>query len=131
MNKRLRKKKFNDNYKMELGNLFFGNSRGNFPVPREWTHKFCNRLEEMGFDSYGFYEEATNNGYFENEVFKIRPYYWGNDMEIAKEPNFIYKPTGYELCWYKYPLRDSYGNKNITFTQFATMLKCCVGSMKK
>jgi hypothetical protein len=29
-------------------------------------------------------------------------------------PNFVHHPSGFELRWYKYPLRDSYSNRPLT-----------------
>lgn len=57
---------------MELGNLAFGNSRGNFPISREAGYEGLIHLlfEHMGISGYG--ED------FDNEVFTIRPYYWGD-----------------------------------------------------
>lgn len=135
MNKRLKKKKMmNRGCKYELGNLFFGNSRGEYSVPREWQNKMYMALEEMGFDCYGYYEGknkyVTDRGGYENEVFLINPYYWGEYDMIAGEPNFIFKPNDYRLDWYKYPLRDSYANKEVAFQEFARMLKLCVKSVE-
>jgi len=136
---------------MELGNLIFGNSRGEFPVNREWQNMFVEYLHELGFDGYGMPNDVDRNGKssldfmekeikgsdgntfykWENEVFSIMPYYWGDDDEIAELPNFIYKPTGFELSWYKYALRDSYMNQNLTYQELELLLKNCVTSMKK
>lgn len=41
-------------------------------------------------------------------------------------PNFVYKPTGYELEWYKYPLRDSYANMEVSEKEFIEMILKCV-----
>jgi hypothetical protein len=30
------------------------------------------------------------------------------------QPNFLFKPTGFTLDWYKYPLRDSYSSEPLT-----------------
>lgn len=56
---------------MELGNLVFGNSRGEFPIDRGLEGIFYTLLEAI---------DPTNPGYttFENEVFVTRPYYWGD-----------------------------------------------------
>lgn len=134
MNKRIKKKKLRStSNKIELGNLIFGNSRGAYPVPREWQGLFCARMSEMGFDFYGYMErddvKKTDRGGFENEVFMINPYYWGDDTDIAMEPNFVFKENDFRIDWYKYPLRDSYSNMDVTFTEFATMLKKCVKSI--
>lgn len=48
-----------------------------------------------------------------------------------EEPNFVYKPTEYEIDWYKYPLRDSYANKELTLEEFKEILNKCKESIKK
>jgi hypothetical protein len=62
---------------MELGNMIFGNSRGRHEVNRSLQDEFCELLEAMGFDSYGNNNSATE-WVFENDVFRIQPYYWGD-----------------------------------------------------
>lgn len=123
---------------MELGNLLFGNSRGNYPLERgHWQETFHEFLDEIGLDGYGYIDDEklkeyeTDRGGFENDVFLVNPYYWGEDEDIMEEPNFIYKPTGYEIDWYKYPLRDSYANKELTFEEFKEILNKCKESIKK
>jgi hypothetical protein len=188
---------------MELGNFFFGNSRGDYPLERgKWQNEFSRIFELSKLDVYTA---------FENEVFSIFPYYWGectcgnanaidkfeeeynhsadcfltkvtefeNSLEangvkrcspewynrveafvvasglegctcgfeekydkfveehphtaecLLVKPNFLYKPTGYEINWYKYPLRDSYANKKLSFRQFSEMVDACIKSLKK
>jgi hypothetical protein len=46
------------------------------------------------------------------------------------KPNFLYKPTGFELHWYKYPLRDSYTNQKITLAGFKKIISACIESCK-
>lgn len=130
---------------MELGNLIYGHSRGEYEVPRgnskgtfEWQEEFVNFLDKLGCDNYGFYygdrtnEKCyeNNRGGLSNEVFEINPYYWGDDEEEESKPNFIYYPNGFELMWYKYPLRDSYCNKEISYTEFCEMLEKCLESVR-
>lgn len=141
---------------MELGNILFGNSRGSYPVPRdEWQDKFCEFLDECGFDTYGYINDDTlekeygiiiegegivtlKNGEsykehqqgFDNGIFRILPYYWGESENICKLSNFIYYPENYEIQWYKYPLRDSWSNKEITFEEFCDILDKCKESLK-
>ena len=140
---------------MEIGNLLFGNSRGNFPVERgDFQQAFWDFLESCGFDSYGHIEDdeleknlqtvmgdvvknINNEDYtehmhfFENDVFIIRPYWWGESQNIAELSNFEFKPTNYQLKWYKYPLRDSYANQELTLEQFKEMLEKCKQSIKR
>jgi len=212
---------------MEIGNLVFGCSRGEYPVDRDiYEPVFYVLLWEMRL------RKLIDNPYypdeFENEVFSIFPYYWGDCTcgwdfiddghskaeklehrdscyqheydrlrerlrpygesengfyrelallyqkygwdttspdwwhgcalrctcdyderlekiyeEYAREfgheghkpdcmlmkPNFFYKPTGYSLKWYKYPLRDSYANRNLSPEEFEDMIYRCIQSL--
>lgn len=213
---------------MELGNIIFGNSRGSHPVDRGLQDEFCSYMEEMGFDSYGYHPTAY--WAFENEVFRIQPYYWGGctcgfeerdcewsrtnhhaddcyQSELKREkiaaggvpegewgwiarpksisyvhwnaverkimnrlcakhsldprngcavhctcshdagyqawreanghaadcpivtPNFLHKPSGFRLDWYKYPLRDSYSSEPLTRKLMRSMFADCIASM--
>ena len=132
---------------MELGNAIFGNSRGEYEVDRSWQNAFVNKLYDMGFNGYGFpeydveaykgefkivkskYDENDCMEYFENDTFILMPYYWGDDDYISQLPNFVHKPTGFELQWYKYPLRDSYMNKNISFDELMEIMEDCKRSL--
>jgi hypothetical protein len=101
---------------MEIGNLIFGNSRGEFLIERNAgfekelirLFKACAPDEDYSWHPYGVE--------FENDVFSISPYYWGEctcghdqkdeqwreendhqpDCPIVK-PNFLYKPTGFRF----------------------------------
>lgn len=126
--------------KMELGNLMFGNSRGEYAVePREeYQNAFCEFLGSNGFDFYGFptdvpassnWQKDTRN--FENATIVIRPYYWGEDENITELPNFEYKPTGLKISWYKYPMRDAYSNQDVSVGEFREILVECAKSMKE
>lgn len=129
---------------MELGNLLFGNSRGEYEVNRDWEGAFVYKLYDMGFNSYGLpmNDEETYKGefktiksefgdttYFENDTFILMPYYWGDDDRICELPNFVHKPTGFELSWYKYALRDSYMNQNISFDELIEIMEDCKRSL--
>lgn len=257
-NNNLKKANFCDIEDIELGNLLFGHSRGEYHVPREWQDTFCTFLENCGFDSYGYTDDKlekyikTDYGYYEdvyptntsikdvlkngthlrempytefimkgisyrgnyykyndklylilpdfspeyleklelyddeflnwlcdlsdadyekymndelivpaeistlepsideagiiesmyeviereshihffdNDVFSLRPYYWGESDELAEKPNFVFKPTGFELSWYKWPFRDSYMSKNISYGEFCDMIDKCKQSL--
>lgn len=80
---------------------------------------------------------------FDCNLFSIFPYYWGGctcgiaeDNEEHKPdcklciPNFHYKLTNYQLNWYKYPLRDSYANQNLSFDEFKAMIDNCIQAVK-
>lgn len=115
---------------IELGNLLFGNSRGAYAVvPREdYQELFVDFLEKNGFDMYGHRNDQQEDR-FENEVFIVRPYYWGEDEEIAALPNFVYKPTDLEIKWYKYPMRDAYCNQDVSAEDFGAILQKCSESL--
>jgi len=201
---------------MELGNLIFGNSRGEYPFPRgEGYEEIFYNLVKIAGEKY------------ENETFMIFPYYWGdcscgwdkidnghselyklkhnedcyineynklynlkldnkdylNELKILYKKynfniektnkwwygcatkcscdyeerenkildnyfkefgneghkpdcfllksNFLYKPTGFSIKWYKYPFRDSYTNKEINLLDFKKMINSCINSLRK
>lgn len=123
---------------MELGNLLYGHSRGNVQVNRDWQEEFSEFLRKAGFDSYGFADETHFKPFmkslldamqFENDVFVLMPYYWGEEIKVQELPNFIHKESGYKLSWYKYPLRDSYANKDISLEDFDKILQDCLQSL--
>ena len=120
---------------MELGNFIFGHSRGACPVPcesdtHEWQKRFMDFLKHIDCDGYGYINDQTHptrnkRGGIRTELFEIKPYYWGDDEAEEDAPNFVFFPTGYELRWYKYPLRDSYANQKLNYKEFKAMLKLC------
>lgn len=119
---------------MELGNLMFGNSRGLYHVePRmDYQDAFCDFLYKNGWDGHAIRGDGLNADYeYENDTFIVRAYYWGEDEDIAALPNFVYKPTGLEISWYKYPMRDAYSNQDVSLEQFVEILADCERSMKE
>lgn len=114
---------------MELGNLMFGNSRGAYAVePREdYQEAFQDFLHEHGWDSHAVRDDGEYE--YENDVFIVRPYYWGEDEEKAELPNFVFKPLGLEIRWYKYPMRGAYSNMDVPLDVFEAIMKVCAFSM--
>ena len=50
----------------------------------------------------------------------------GHDPDCPTiKPNFLYKPTGFSIQWYKYPMRDAYANQDITTGEFEEILTHC------
>lgn len=141
MNRRIRKKHEKKDWKenvlkMELGNLLFGHSRGSFEVDRDLQDSF-EWHQLISLSDSDFYGHTSNKikendvGGYENEVFAIRPYWWGDDDALqAQMPNFLYKPTGFEIRWYKYPFRDSYMNKNLSVKNIKDIFIHCADSIK-
>lgn len=77
---------------------------------------------------------ANGYGGFENSVFMLSPYYWGmsddEDREVRSElPNFLFKPTGFEMRWYKYAFRDCRVNRPLTVEQMRRMWRICIQSV--
>lgn len=120
---------------MEIGNMIFayhvprGETKGNFERG-DWSIQFLDRID---CDGYGFYKQfkdeddplRNERGGITTELFEINPYYCGKNDDEFDLPNFIFKPSNYSLMWYKYPLRDSYANQELTFSEFSEMLKKC------
>jgi hypothetical protein len=44
------------------------------------------------------------------------------------QPNFLYKPTGFRLNWYKYPFRDSYMNQPLSGGEWSMIIDACIAS---
>ena len=124
-----------------MGNLLFGNSRGEYPVDREMAQPLFSRfLEKLEIDPYGIPDKDstiadTGNTKgevyisVETDVFYIHPYYWGEDKKAKETPNFFYKPEGIEIHWYKYPMRDAYCNTDLTREKLQEILEKCAESI--
>jgi len=125
---------------MELGNLVYGNSRGKYSVPRtkelyiEFVRLFdaCEPTRDNSWREYGIE--------FENDVFEVMPYWWGectcgldgkqhNNVCKLIKPNFYHKESGLQVSWYKYPLRDSYSNIELTKELLSTIIDDCIVSL--
>jgi hypothetical protein len=44
------------------------------------------------------------------------------------QPNFLYKPTGFRINWYKYPFRDSYMTPKISAKKWREIVRHCIES---
>ncbi len=54
--------------------------------------------------------------------------YHSDDCMLMK-PNFLYKPTGFQIKWGISPLRDGYMNQDITLEEFAKIIDDCIKSL--
>jgi hypothetical protein len=142
---------------MEIGNLLFGHSRGNYPIDRESFECACSEvfkalLDVVNCDGYGHYignnkQFLSSLGGFQCDLFEINPYYWGECNCGADEagdayhketcslviPNFKYNIKDYEpieIRWYKYPFRDSYSNIELSGEVFCSILEDCMNYIK-
>lgn len=97
-----------------------------------------NELEKLGIDWWSSDRAVTS------DTFSMRPYYWGlctcgagEDSEEHSDqcrimlPNFQYKPTDYNLEWYKYPLRSAMANKSVSVSEFRSMIQDCILSLER
>ena len=126
---------------IEMGNLLFGNSRGEYPVNREMSQPlFTKFFEKFDLDRYGnpdkdslLSKTSSTNGEIyisvETDAFYIHPYYWGKDKEAQEMPNFFYKTEGIGIHWYKYPMRDAYCNVELTKEKLQEILELCAESI--
>ena len=95
---------------------------------------------EKEYNSYVFlsdeeYEKQLtkkhDNKTVDNDLFLIRPYYWGDDERISKRPNFEYKPLGLKITWYKYPLRGAMSNMPLPSDRITKILSECIEYAQK
>lgn len=110
-----------------------------YPIDRSGQCEdiFLAWLQSHGFDDYGNWLDTRlipyidETGRFENAVFALFPYYWGDDEVLQSVPNFVYKPDDVRICWYKYPLREAYANRPLTEEKLADILDVCSKSLKQ
>lgn len=82
-------------------------------------------------DCYGFTFDKghQNDSYgYEDDVMSIRPYDWGSDEfpERAARPNFLFKPTGFNMEWYKYPWRGGEMSENLSLGEIRRIWRLCI-----
>ena len=120
----------------ELMHVISGTYQGQHHVSREDCAKVWSEFAEKAkLDMYGFYEGKkagllNGRGSITNDIFEINPYYWNDDDEEAEKPNFWYKPTDLKIYWYKYPLRDTWANQEITAESLKKVLEHCLQSLE-
>lgn len=115
------------------------------PNRKKFSLLFAELLEKLEVDNYVFIDDINKNlkgnikyyvdedddyvHYFENKVFKIMPYYWGDDDEISNKANFEFKENGFKLQWYKYAMRSPEMNMNIDNETFENYIKKSIESL--
>lgn len=114
-------------------------SRLRYALPersKEAYPEFVVLLDMLGMDGNGSNGRMCDGyGGFENDVFWIRPYYWGEpehddyDLSRADMPNFRFKPTGFEIEWYGCPFHDSYMNRDIDLIAIRAIWRICIQSL--
>ena len=92
-----------------------------FPIPNRttWENVFY-RLTKKTQGKATMYPEG-----FENEVFLIT-------KPAEKGPNFLYKPTGFEIHYPQAAFRaSSFMNQSLTIKEFISIISKCCKSVKK
>lgn len=117
---------------MELENRLFGNSRGDFAVDSRLEDLFVGALRQAGFDRYGYRQTWTppapapvpyNKHATATHHFVVQPYVMDELDNAVICPNFFDRVTGLKLRWYKYALRDSYANYDLTEEMLVPILQ--------
>lgn len=65
---------------------------------------------------------------YENEVFYLGAYDWNEDKDYV--PNFWFKPTNFQVEWYKHIGRGTYANRPLTYSEAYEMFKACIDSIE-
>jgi hypothetical protein len=118
---------------MELGNMVFGHSRGEVEIPRGRGYE--DMLIELAMKLPGGEDSRGYGVNFSNDVFEMHPYCWCEKDDCpqcgtGEQFNFLYKPTGYGIRWYKYMLRDAYATAEISLLGFCEMIDACLKSIR-
>lgn len=70
---------------------------------------------------------------YENDTFMIHHYCWCEKDDCRwcsrAAPNFLYKPSGFSITWYKWIGRETKANRAITGKQWAEVFKRCYESI--
>jgi len=91
----------------------------------ELYEKLC---AEYGLPAHGCAIHCTCG--VDNEYDKWREAHDHDPQCPLVKSNFLHKPTGFSISWYKYPLRDSYMSEQLTVRQFAAIVDKCVESLE-
>ncbi len=119
---------------MELGNAIFGHSRGEWKMPRgegfeEELGRLFSAAEPARDTSWGDYGIE-----YDGPVWSAHLYCWCEKEDcpqcgIGEQANFTHKPSGLEIRWYKYPLRDAYASRELTLREFSEIVDECIESL--
>lgn len=126
-------------FNLELGNLLFGHSRGEYELDRDELQQIMvDGLEACGCDEYGVLDDPSlflwknSSGGITTPVFETRPYWWGDEFTAeAVFPNFKFFKDGTEIRWYKYALRDAYSNHEIDASRLKEIMEACAAEAER
>ena len=105
---------------MELGQMLLSNTPPQ-EYEADWATDGLRMIAEVisesrGLDPNGWNELTSNSGQedFINDVFEMRSYCWCEGDSKGHEggcpPNFLYKPNGLTITWYKHAGRGVRAN---------------------
>lgn len=135
-------------YKLELGRMLLSNTPAQF-YDADWATDGLNMIAEviaeLRGEEHGVYgwnsllTSNSGNDEFVNDVFEMRSFCWCDsgwqDYEGPHPdgcpPNFIYKPTGLVITWYKHASRGITANKKYPGARtWFEIIKHCIGSIE-
>ena len=125
---------------MELGQLLISNANYE-KYEADWATDGLRMIAEVisesrGLDANGWNELTSNSGgdEFVNDVFEMRSYCWcegEGQHENGCPPNFLYKPTGLIITWYKYSGRGTTSNKKYPGARtWSEIINHCIRSIE-
>jgi hypothetical protein len=106
--------------------------RGICPNELQFQKTFVDFLNKIDCDSYGYASDKhnlrdNNRGGIVTDLFTIRPFYWGSNKDEQLKPNFEYHGKEYiDIEWYKYPLRGSTSNIELSYEKLCEILQDCL-----
>lgn len=113
-------------YAPELGQALFGNPtcQHDFDaMPSSYA------VEEM-LNVLWHFVDGDSYEPFSNDVFEMRPYYWGDVEEETDKPNFLHRASGLEIRWYKHIGRGMTVNKHVCPECFLPIFAECMNSLQ-
>lgn len=134
--------------RLELGQMVLSNNDWH-QYDADWATDGLNMIAqviaELRGDSHGKYgygrllTDNSGDPEYVNDVFEMRPYCWCDKGWDEYEgihpegcpPNFLYKPTGMLVTWYKHANRGITSNKKYPGARtWFEIVKNCIGSIE-
>jgi len=127
-------------FEPELGQMIFTNTpMQEYSVP-DWLEALLMGLwAEIERVEWNNTQEVVDNPFsntgaeYKTDKFEVKAYCWcdGERHENGCPPNFLYKPTGFIVNWYKHLGRGASMNRKITPKEATKMFDDCLKSVRK
>ena len=125
---------------LELGQALFSNGSVE-EYDAEWATMGLEEIADVIAVKRGLTDDldrlTSNSGgeRFENETFSMSSYCWCSGGAMGHEancpPNFIYKPTGLAVTWYKHARRGIRANvEEVKAREWLNIVDACIASIK-